>query len=81
MIKCTAEKQLHHTEHIKGEKKRSPIPVFAVGQHSYSHVQKPTVEQLAAENEKLAAAGGGGVRMEVDPNEKDDNEGGDGDNA
>ena len=39
------------------------------------------VEQLAAEHEKLAAAGGGGVRMEVDPNEKDDNEGGDGDNA
>lgn len=39
------------------------------------------VEQLAAENEKLAAAGGGGVRMEVDPNEKDDNEGGDGNNA
>ncbi len=34
------------------------------------------VEQLAAENEKLAAAGGGGIRMEVDPNEKDDDEGG-----
>ena len=33
-------------------------------------------EQLAAENEKLAAAGGGGIRMEVDPNEKDDDEGG-----
>lgn len=39
------------------------------------------VEQLAAENAKLAAAGGGGIRMEVNPNEKDDNEGGDGDNA
>ena len=39
------------------------------------------VEQLTAENAKLAAAGGGGVRMEVDPNEKDDDEGGDGNNA
>lgn len=34
------------------------------------------VEQLAAENARLAAAGGGGIRMEVDPNEKDENEGG-----
>ena len=33
------------------------------------------VEQLAAENEKLAAAGGGSARVEVDPNEKDDDEG------
>ena len=39
------------------------------------------VEQLTAENAKLAAAGGGSVRMEVDPNEKDDDEGGDGNNA
>lgn len=39
------------------------------------------VEQVAAENAKLAATGGGGIRMEVDPNEKDDDEGGDGDNA
>lgn len=38
------------------------------------------VEQLTAENAKLAAAGGGSIRMEVDPNEKDDDEGG-GDNA
>ena len=38
------------------------------------------VEQLAAENAKLAAAGGGGIRIEVDPNEKDDDEGG-GENA
>ncbi len=34
------------------------------------------VEQLAAENAKLAAAGGGGIRMEVDPNEKDEDEDG-----
>lgn len=39
------------------------------------------VEQLTAENAKLAAAGGGSIRMEVDPNEKDDDEGGDGNNA
>lgn len=39
------------------------------------------VEQLAAENAKLAAAGGGSIAMTVDPNEKDDDEGGDGDNA
>ena len=38
-------------------------------------------EQLAAENMKLAAAGGGSVAMAVDPNEKDDDEGGDGENA
>ncbi len=35
------------------------------------------VEQLAAENVKLAAAGGGGITMVVDPNEKDEDEGGD----
>ena len=34
------------------------------------------VEQLAVENEKLAAAGGGSAPVTVDPNEKDDNEGG-----
>lgn len=39
------------------------------------------VEQLAAENAKLAAAGGSSIAMTVDPNEKDDDEGGDGDNA
>ena len=38
------------------------------------------VEQLAVENAKLAAAGGGSIHMDVDPNEKDDDEGG-GDNA
>lgn len=32
------------------------------------------VEQLAAENAKLADAGGGGVQMVVDPNEVDENE-------
>lgn len=55
---------------------------------THEHVTRETgggdwdenVEQLAAENERLAAAGGGGIRMEVDPNEKDDDEGG-GDNA
>ena len=39
------------------------------------------VEQVAAENAKLAAAGGGGIRMEVDPNEKDDDNEGGGENA
>lgn len=34
------------------------------------------VEQLAAENEKLAAAGGGSPLMTVDPNEKEEGEGG-----
>lgn len=32
------------------------------------------VEQLAAENAKLAAAGGGSIAMTVDPNEKEDEE-------
>ena len=32
------------------------------------------VNQLAIENALLAAAGGGGIRMEVDPNEKDDDD-------
>lgn len=35
-------------------------------------------EQLAAENAKLAAAGGGSAAMSVDPNEKDEDEGGEG---
>lgn len=39
------------------------------------------VEQVAAENAKLAAAGGGDIRMEVDPNEKDDDNEGGGENA
>lgn len=34
------------------------------------------VNQLKAENALLTAAGGGGIRMEVDPNEKDDEGGG-----
>ena len=35
-------------------------------------------EQLAAETAKLAAAGGGSTAMSVDPNEKDEDEGGEG---
>jgi lambda family phage portal protein len=34
------------------------------------------VEQLAAENEKLTAAGGGAIQLLVDPNKEDDDEGG-----
>ena len=34
------------------------------------------VEQLAAENEKLTAAGGGNVQITMDLNERDEDEGG-----
>ena len=39
------------------------------------------VEQLAAENAKLVAAGGGNVSITMNLDEKDDNEGGNGENA